>query len=72
MRMKFFLKLSSPAEKQQSNIFVEVTTMIDFTAEEKELLESFEKNEWKSLNGKKGKISLYNKWQSPLLKKTAE
>ncbi|MBU0482544.1 MAG: antitoxin [Proteobacteria bacterium] len=33
--------------------------MIDFTAEEKELLESFEKNEWKPIKGKTKKVSLY-------------
>lgn len=43
--------------------------MIDFTAEEKELLESFEKNEWKPVRGKKGKMSLYQQMAKSTFKK---
>lgn len=43
--------------------------MIDFTAEEKELLESFEKNEWKPVKGKKGKISQYQQIAKSTFKK---
>jgi predicted DNA binding CopG/RHH family protein len=43
--------------------------MIDFTAEEKELLESFEKNEWKPVKGKKGEMSLYQQMAKSTFKK---
>lgn len=43
--------------------------MIDFTAEEKELLESFEKNEWKSVKGKPGKVSHYQQIAKSTFKK---
>ena len=43
--------------------------MIDFTAEEKELLAAFEKNEWKPVKGKKGKISKYQKIAKSTFKK---
>jgi|APCry4251928276_1046603.scaffolds.fasta_scaffold243342_3 predicted DNA binding CopG/RHH family protein len=33
--------------------------MIDFTQEEKELLEAYEKDEWKSIKGKRKEISRY-------------
>ena len=33
--------------------------MIDFTKEEKELLEAFENNEWKSIKNKKDELSRY-------------
>ncbi len=41
----------------------------ELTAEEKELLESFEKNEWKPLKGKKEKISLYQQMAKSTFKK---
>lgn len=43
--------------------------MIDFTAEEKELLESFEKNEWKTVKGKKAKMSRYQQMAKSTFKK---
>ena len=43
--------------------------MIDFTAEEKELLESFEKNEWKSVKRKKEKMSQYQQIAKSTFKK---
>ena len=43
--------------------------MIDFTAEERELLESFEKNEWKPVRGKKEKMSLYQQTARSTFKK---
>ena len=43
--------------------------MIDFTAEEKELLESFEKDEWKPVKGKKKDISQYQQIAKSTFKK---
>ena len=43
--------------------------MIDFTVEEKEFLESFEKNEWKPAKGEKGKMSFYQQMAKSTFKK---
>jgi predicted DNA binding CopG/RHH family protein len=43
--------------------------MIDFTAEEKELLESFGKNEWKPIKGKANKVSFYQQLATSTFKK---
>lgn len=43
--------------------------MIDFAEEEKELLESFEKNEWKPVRGKDEKMSLYQQMAKSTFKK---
>ena len=43
--------------------------MIDFTKEEKELLEAFEKDEWKSVKGKKKEISRYQQIARSTFKK---
>ena len=43
--------------------------MIDFTTEEKELLESFEKNEWKPVRGQKAKMSRYQQMAKSTFKK---
>ena len=44
-------------------------TVIDLDAEEKELLESFEKDEWKPIKGKKKKISHYQQIAKASFKK---
>lgn len=43
--------------------------MIDLDAEEKELLESFEKNEWQPAKGKKKKLSHYQQIAKASFKK---
>ncbi len=43
--------------------------MIDFTKEEKELLEAYEKDEWKSVKGKNKEISRYQQIAKETFKK---
>ncbi len=43
--------------------------MIDFTKEEKELLEAFEKDEWKSIQSKNKEISRYQQIAKTTFKK---
>lgn len=43
--------------------------MIDFTKEEKAVLEAYEKDEWKSIKGKKKEISRYQQAANSTFKK---